>query len=96
MKKEEKWLLNSDYLALIQYKQLAMEKYGRPPTELGYRTLQWESMYRQHCNPSMHVKPTNYVIITGTIPVEDEALEVVEVDDDDDDDDDGGGGRSCS
>ena len=82
LKKEEKWLLNSDYLALIQYKQLAMEKYGRSPTELKYRILQWESMYRQRCDPSMSVKPTNY-FITGTIPVED--LEVFEVDDADDD-----------
>ena len=59
-----------------------MEKYGRSPTELKYRILQWESMYRQRCDPSMSVKPTNY-FITGTIPVED--LEVFEVDDADDD-----------
>jgi hypothetical protein len=36
LKKEKKWLLSSDYLALIQYKQLAMEKYG-PPTKLDDR-----------------------------------------------------------
>ena len=61
LKKEKKWLLSSDYLALIQYKQLAMEKYVKAPTKIDDRIAQWESLYRTRRDPSMPVKPTNYV-----------------------------------
>jgi hypothetical protein len=74
LKKEKKWLLSSDYLALIQYKQLGMEKYGKAPTKLEDRISQWETVYRQRRDPSIPVKPTNYVITLPDIEDEDEEL----------------------
>ena len=73
LKKEKKWLLSSDYLGLIQYKQLAMEKYVKPPTKIDDRIAQWESLYRSRRDPTMPVKPTNYVI-TSDVEDDDEAV----------------------
>ena len=61
LKRQKKWLLNDDYLALIRYKQLSMAVKPAIATTLAPRTRQWETRYEAMVHPSVPIPPPNYV-----------------------------------
>ena len=69
LKREKKWLLNDDYLALIQYKQLSLSEKHSIPSTLAPRKHQWETVYDAMNHPSEPIRPANYV---SAVSAEDE------------------------
>ena len=61
LKRDKKWLLNDDYLALIWYKQLSLSKKPSIPSTLAPRKHQWETVYDAMNHPSEPIRPANYV-----------------------------------
>ena len=58
-KKEKKWLMNTDYLALIKFKQLriAKEERRKIPTSIDGRREAWKSLYSGWLDPVEPTKP---------------------------------------